>query len=182
MSREVAPQGCIGRGQGGLAVVQGAVEQGQRVEALGNKEKSAHRGPWQAAYLETLKPDLRASSPAALEFKAGWSPSLSPHTVWTHREQDAGLERSASGLARSASLHSLVYSSPVRKCRHREAKKLVILPCGAEPGPKPKGPGSRMHALKRCPKLEDTMTASVCKEGTLELCQCHPDPLSPMAL
>lgn len=41
VSREVAPQGCVGRGQGGLAVVQGgAVEQGQRVEALGNKEKS----------------------------------------------------------------------------------------------------------------------------------------------
>lgn len=58
MSREVAPQGCIGRGQGSLAVIQGAVEQGQRVEALGNKEKSEHRGPWQPAYLETPKPDL----------------------------------------------------------------------------------------------------------------------------
>lgn len=46
VSREVAPQGCVGRGQGGLAVVQGgAVEQGQRVETLGNKEKSACGGP-----------------------------------------------------------------------------------------------------------------------------------------
>lgn len=34
VSRQVAPQGRIGRGQGGLPVVQGAVEQGQRVEAL----------------------------------------------------------------------------------------------------------------------------------------------------
>lgn len=34
VSREVAPQGCVGRGQGGLPVVQGAVEQGQRIEAL----------------------------------------------------------------------------------------------------------------------------------------------------
>lgn len=43
MSREVTPQRCVGRGQGGLPIIQGAVEQGQWVEALENKEKSAQR-------------------------------------------------------------------------------------------------------------------------------------------
>lgn len=58
VSREVAPQGCVGRGQGGLPVLQGAVEQGQRVEALGDKEKSAW-GPWGKPYLQ---PSLRKHS------------------------------------------------------------------------------------------------------------------------
>lgn len=64
VSREVAPQGCIGRGQGGLAVVQGgAVEQGQRVEALRNKDRSAHPGPWQWASPWPRRPSLPKHSP-----------------------------------------------------------------------------------------------------------------------
>lgn len=58
MSREVAPQGCIGRGQGGLPVVQGAVEQRQRVEALASKKQSVHRGRGSQAHLETPQPSL----------------------------------------------------------------------------------------------------------------------------
>lgn len=88
---------------------------------------------------------------------------VSPHGL---DPQDAGREQSASGAVLSASLDSLVYSSPDRKDSHREATKPGMFPYGAEAGLKPKGSGCHVHAPKCCAKLDDVMTMSICKELT----------------
>lgn len=94
---------------------------------------------------------------------AGWPPpSLSPHKVWSHREQAAGRERSACGAVQGASpIHEFI---PLQRGNTATGgHETRTFPYGAEPGRKPKGSGSHVHVLKRCAQLDDVMTSPFAK-------------------